>query len=87
MLTPIPQVTLYTNPSCGPCKAAARWLTARGVPFTAVNLAGNPAVADQLREAGITATPVIAVGEQLVAGFRPDRLGELLGLAPVRGAA
>lgn len=77
-----PEVTVYTSPGCGPCVALKAWLNARGVPFTPVDLATDPDpdAAAQLRAAGHSSTPVMSVAGTLVAGFRPDRLAELLGL-------
>lgn len=35
-------ITVYTQPSCQPCKATKRWLDKRGITFTEVDVTTSP---------------------------------------------
>lgn len=64
-------VELYTSPLCGYCHAAKRLLTAKGVSFTEVNVAMNPAKRSEMmdRAGGRHTVPQIFIGDTHVGGF------------------
>lgn len=41
-------MTFYGYPKCGTCRNAQKWLSARGVPFRAVDIMQDPPGADEL---------------------------------------
>lgn len=78
-------VTIYTSNYCGYCTAAKRYLSERGAIFTEVDLSGDDAGREALRDrTGRTTVPQIFVGETHVGGYTDmvalDRAG---GLAPL----
>ena len=76
-------VTVYSSPACMPCRATKRKLDELGVEYTSVDLADDPAAADDLKKLGHLETPVIIVrldsGVEHWSGHRPDRLTQLAG--------
>jgi glutaredoxin 3 len=64
-------VTLYTSPLCGYCHAAKRLLSAKGVPFTEIDVSGDrDRRAEMVRRSnGGRTVPQIFIGEELVGGF------------------
>jgi len=58
------------------------FLSDHGMPFTAYNIAEDPAArATLLATTGRQATPVVVVGDEVVVGFDRGRLQRLLHLA------
>ncbi|MCB1354354.1 MAG: glutaredoxin 3 [Rhodobacteraceae bacterium] len=76
-------VTIYTTPTCGYCMAAKRLLDRKGVPFTEIDVAGDPELRREMMEraSGGYTVPQIFVGETHVGGFDEmyalDRMGKL----------
>jgi len=78
-------VTLYTTEPCGFCRQAKALLQARGVDYSEVNLAKDPAGrADLVALTGQMTFPQILVGRRAIGGFRDlleaDRDGRLQAL-------
>ena len=76
-------VTLYTQPQCGPCRATKHALEIRGVPFTAVNVMENAASLEKLKGLDYLTVPVVIVedGSEIEhwGGFQMDRIADLAG--------
>ena len=54
-------VTIYTQPSCQPCKAVKRWLDRRGIIYNAVDVTENPDDLEAIKALGYNAVPVTVV--------------------------
>lgn len=72
-------VRVYSKPACQQCVLTKRLLTAEGVGFVEEDITepGNLAAA---KEFGFLAAPVVVVGESgddMWAGFQPDRIKEI----------
>jgi glutaredoxin len=59
------------------------FLTERGVPFQARDVAADPTAMDELERLGVATTPVTVIDGQVVVGFDRKRLTALLGLKDV----
>lgn len=75
-------VTLYGNATCPYCGAARMLLTRRGIPFTDINVGGNPELLAEMKQRSNSSTvPQIFVDETPIGGFEEldalDRSGEL----------
>lgn len=74
-------ITLYSQPSCGPCFATKRYLDREKVPHVVVDVRADPTAAAALKAHGITGTPAViaTVGSKEYAwqGHRPDQLEAL----------
>lgn len=74
------KVQVYTSPTCGVCTAVKHYLRGRGVKYQEFDVSRDPdAYADMLALTdGAKTLPVVALGDQAVAGFDMDRLEQLL---------
>jgi glutaredoxin 3 len=76
-------VDIYTSPLCGFCHAAKRLLSQKGVPFTEIDIARQPAKRAEMmqRASGRHTVPQIFVGTSHVGGcdelFALERSGKL----------
>jgi glutaredoxin len=69
-----PQVEVFTQPHCAPCRDIERFLRERNVPFVLRDVAADPQALETLARAGFMATPVTRIGERWIAGFRRQAL-------------
>lgn len=73
-------ITVYTQPQCQPCKAVKRWLDARGVIYTTVDVSTSPDDLAAIKALGYQAAPVVIVSGRTPEldlhwqGFQPDNL-------------
>jgi glutaredoxin-like YruB-family protein len=73
------KVVIYSQPGCPPCDWAKTYLTERGVPFTVRDVSSDYAAQkDLVGKYKSRTTPTIVVGEEVMIGFDPDRLEEML---------
>lgn len=81
-----PAVTVYARSidaaeKCYQCDATKRRLTTKGIAFDEVDVDADPLTREALAFLGYTGLPVVAAatatGEQLWAGYRPDRIDAL----------
>ena len=78
-------VTVYTTDPCSFCVRVKQLLSTRGIEFTEVNLARDPAGRAELVElTGMMSFPQVVIGDEVVGGFqetlRADRDGRLRAL-------
>jgi glutaredoxin len=76
------KVTVYSTPLCAPCERLKGYLREKGVAFTVVDVLIDERAGAFLEERGIRTTPVLSVDGELVVGFDPARIDELLDGAP-----
>jgi glutaredoxin-like YruB-family protein len=72
------KVTLYSQPGCPPCFAAKAYLQSRNVPFEYKDVQADPAALQELLALNSRSTPTLLVGEEVMIGFDPDRLTQML---------
>jgi glutaredoxin len=72
-------VVVYTTSWCGWCRKTMAWLNEKGVPYENRDIERNPAFRDELVEkTGGTSIPVVEIDGELIRGFSPGRMAELL---------
>ena len=72
-------VNVYTTPICPWCKRVKDFLSAKGVPFTEINVAGNQEAAQEMiRKSGQMGVPVTDVDGRIIVGFDRDALENAL---------
>ena len=69
---------LYSQPGCPPCFAAKQFLKARDVAFEYKDVQADPAALRELVRLKSRTTPTIVVGEEVMIGFDPQRLEQML---------
>jgi len=73
-------LTVYTQPSCQPCKATKRWLDKRGIIYQEVDVTTSPDDAEAIRALGFKEAPVVIVSsgdpelDLMWSGFDPNNL-------------
>jgi glutaredoxin-like protein NrdH len=73
-------LTVYTQPSCQPCKATKRWLDRRGISYQEVDVTTSPNDAEAIRALGFKEAPVVIVSsgdpelDLMWSGFDPNNL-------------
>ncbi len=76
------QVTVYTTPTCPWCQMVKRYLDARGIPYTEIDVSADyNAAMEMIRKSGQTGVPVVEIDGEIVVGFDRERIDQLLGLA------
>lgn len=74
MTTSLPEVIVYTKPSCPQCTATKRALTAHGVEFEEADLLGELDAAEAFRAYGVRSAPVVVSSAGVWGGYVPDAL-------------
>ena len=79
------EVTVYTTDPCSFCNRVKQLLQTRGIEYTEVNLARDPAGRAELVElTGMMSFPQVVIGDEVVGGFQEtlqaDRDGRLRAL-------
>ena len=78
-MTTSKKVTVYSTPTCPYCVRAKDFLKEKGVAFEDVDVSLDHARAmEMVNKSGQMGVPVIDVGGDIVIGFRPDVLANLL---------
>ena len=72
------RVILYSQPGCPPCFAAKQFLTARNIPFEYRDVKADSGALRELVKLNSRSTPTIVVGDQVLIGFDPARLEQML---------
>jgi glutaredoxin-like YruB-family protein len=74
-----PRVILFTQPDCPPCHIVKLFLTERGIPFEERDILRDPTARRELMEKHHShSTPTLVIGEEVMIGFNPERLDEIL---------
>ncbi len=74
------EVTVYTTSTCPWCTRLKDFLRAEGISFHEVDVGKDPAAAKRMVElTGQRSVPVTTIGEQIIIGYDPDGIKELLG--------
>ena len=75
-----PKVVIFTQPDCPPCHIVKLFLEERGVAFDERDIHEDPSAVTELTEKYKShSTPTLVIGEQVMIGFDPERLDEILG--------
>jgi glutaredoxin len=74
------RVLLFTQPDCPPCHILKSFLAERGVVFVERDISLDAGAVKELMENyGSHSTPTLVIGEEVMIGFNPARLDEILG--------
>jgi glutaredoxin 3 len=74
------KIIVFTQPDSLPCEAVKRFLKDRKAQFAERNVVHDEAALRELAEKYDShSTPTVVIDEEIVIGFDPDRLDQLLG--------
>jgi glutaredoxin len=72
-------VVVYTTSWCGWCRKTIAWLDAHGVDYENRDIEKNPRWrAELIEKAGGDSIPVVEIDGELIHGFDPGRMSDLL---------
>ncbi|MBX9152235.1 MULTISPECIES: glutaredoxin-like protein NrdH [Rhodococcus erythropolis group] len=71
-------VTVYTKPACVQCNATYRALDKAGIEYAVVDITENEQAREHVMSLGYLQAPVVVAGDDHWAGFRPDRIKNLV---------
>jgi len=75
----MPQVIIFTQPGCLSCELMRVYLEARGIPFEERDVTTDlEARRTMMNDYDSDETPTIVIGTEVVTGFDPVRLDQLL---------
>ena len=79
------EVTIYTTPTCGYCKATKEFFQKNNVQYNEIDVSSNQEKArEMIEKSGQMGVPVIIVRdgdkEDLIVGFDQQRLSTVLGI-------
>jgi glutaredoxin 3 len=75
-------VEIYSTPSCHFCHMAKEWLTAKNIPYADYDVAADMEKRKEMVDiTGQLGVPVIKIGDDVMIGFNPDHMAQLLGVA------
>lgn len=77
----VPQVIIYSTPTCAFCKTEKQYLEHLGVAYTNKDVEGDSAAMDELMAkmgGQMTGVPVTDIAGGIVVGFNRPRIDELL---------
>lgn len=73
------EIKVYTTPDCPYCHRTKEWLRERDCPFRELDITSDVELLREWRElSGGAGVPVVAHGTDLVIGYNPERLQQLL---------
>ena len=74
------KVILFTQQDCPPCGWVKNFLSERGVEFEERSIDSGFAVVQELTQTYKSqSTPTVVIGDQVLIGYDPERLVQLLG--------
>lgn len=80
--TNMKNVTIYSTPSCGWCRATKQYFAEHNVGYTEKDVASDDrARAEMLEKSKQMGVPVIDIDGEIVIGFNQPRLAQLLEIA------
>lgn len=71
-------VRMFTTQSCGYCRRAKAFLSARGTPYEELDVEASAAAYDEYKALGGRGVPVILVGNRRMSGFNQNGLEAML---------
>lgn len=78
----MPEVKVYSTPSCPWCKRAKKFLEDNSIPFKDIDVAADKAAREEMiRKSGQLGVPVIEIDGEIVIGYNEPKMKEKL-IAP-----
>ena len=73
------RIIVFTQPDSLPCEAVKLFLDDRGVAYEEKDVVASPNLAYEMVEKYRSrSTPTVVVGDEVVIGFNPERIDQLL---------
>lgn len=73
------EITIYTTSTCPYCVQAKQYLAQRNVPYRELNVQQDrQALQEMVELTGRRSVPVIRCGDEVLVGFSPSRMDQLI---------
>jgi glutaredoxin-like YruB-family protein len=70
---------LFTQPDCPPCRWVKSYLAEKGLEYEERDISADPeAVTELVEKYNSRSTPTLVIGEQVMIGFDPEELDQIL---------
>jgi glutaredoxin-like YruB-family protein len=77
----MPNITIYSTPTCGYCQQAKQYLKSKNVPYTEVDVSTDRAKQEEMiKKSGQFGVPVIDVDGKIIVGYDKRKLDEYAGI-------
>jgi len=74
-------IKVYSTPTCPYCEKAKAFLKENNIPYKDINVANNPAAADELIEkSGQMGVPVLEINGKIIVGYDREAIKKALKL-------
>ena len=74
------KIIVFSQPGCPPCQTLKAYLMGKGIAFEDHDVSSDPSAAQELvNKYGSRSTPTVVVGDEVMIGFNPERLDQILG--------
>lgn len=74
-------VKIYSTPTCNYCVKAKEFFKSNNIKFEEIDVSGdNDKISELVEKTGKLAVPVIEIDNNIVIGFKEDKLRELLNI-------
>jgi len=74
------RIVIFTQATCPPCRALKDYLDRKGIAYEVRDVGRDPeAVTELVHTYGSRITPTLVVDDNVIVGFDPERLDQLLG--------
>lgn len=78
-------IKVYSTKTCPYCKLTKDFLTEKGVAFTEIDVAEDPAAANEMvKKSGQMGVPVIEINSDIIVGWNKNALEEALNKAKAK---
>lgn len=74
----MPDVYLYSTPTCPHCRTAKEYLASHGIKYTEMDVSRDSNAAEELASADIMGVPAFKINGEFIVGFDRNRIEELL---------
>lgn len=75
------KVEIFSTPTCHFCNLAKSWFTEKGIAYIDYNVAADITKRKEMVElTGQLGVPVIKIGEEVIIGFNPQKISQILAL-------
>jgi glutaredoxin-like protein NrdH len=71
-------ITVYTKPACVQCDSTKRFLTKNNIEFNIIDITEDVEAYNKIVAMGFASAPVVITDNDAWAGFKPDKLKELV---------
>lgn len=74
----MPEVIIYTTPTCPHCRSAKEYLHSRNIRFSEKDVSRDRAASQELSSANIMGVPAFKINGEFIVGFDRNRIEELI---------